>query len=109
MSETDPGATSETDPGGLHEQLEGEANKLEEQSERLGDEVQDARQDWQQKRADPSVPGAIPPPDQDGDGEQEESPAPQAPPPEEGPSSAETAPEGATGPPKDQIEEDDDQ
>ena len=99
---------SETDPGGLHEQLEGEADKLQKQSDRLGGEVQDTRQDWEQKRSDPGVPGAVPPPDEDqGDEGQHESPAPEAEPPEEGSSAAETAPEGATGPPKDQSEDDD--
>jgi hypothetical protein len=98
---------SETDPGGLHEKLEGEADRLEEQSQRLGGDVQDARQDWEQKRSDPGVPGAVPP-DQDEEEQdegQKESPDPQAPPPSEGPSAAETAQEGATGPPKDQLED----
>jgi hypothetical protein len=103
----------ETDPGQLHDELEGEADKLQQHSERLGSDVQDARQDWEQKRSDPSVPGAVPPSDE-GEGEdgdehgdgQDESPAPQAPPAEEGPSAAETAPEGAAGPPKDQLQDD---
>ena|SRR5947209_295078 len=97
---------NETDPGGLHEQLEDEADRLQQQSNRLGEDVQDARQDWEQKRSDPGVPGAPPPPDEGGEDGAEESPAPEAPPPSEGPSAAQTPAEGAVGPPKDQLEDD---
>jgi hypothetical protein len=51
---------SERDPDELADSLEQDADNLEQQSERLGDEVQDARQDWERKRADASVPGAVP-------------------------------------------------
>jgi hypothetical protein len=98
----------EKDPGALADNLEGEANELEAQSERLGGKVQNVRQDWQQKRADPSVPGAIPPESDQADEHQAEgSPGPEAPPAGSGPAAAETAPEGATGPPKDQLDDDD--
>ena len=47
--------------------LERELDEMEERSERLDDEVSDAREDWQRKQADPSVPGAVgdPSPDED--------------------------------------------
>ena len=54
------------------DELEREADDMEERSERLEDEISDARKDWEQKQADPSVPGAVdddsdsgdPPPEQ---------------------------------------------
>ncbi len=45
--------------------LEDEASDMEERSARLEDEISDARDDWESKKADPSVPGA--PPDGDAD------------------------------------------
>ncbi len=48
------------DPGELADKLEHEADKLESRSEELGDEVDRVRQDWQRKRADEGVPGAVP-------------------------------------------------
>lgn len=38
--------------------LEGELKEMEERSERLEDAVADAREDWERKKDDPSVPGA---------------------------------------------------
>lgn len=38
---------------------------MEEQSERLEQEIEATRDDWERKRRDPSVPGAEPPPDED--------------------------------------------
>ncbi len=38
-----------------------EADHLEQRSDELGSEIDQARSDWQRKRADGSVPGAIPP------------------------------------------------
>lgn len=104
---------SETDPHELADALEREADVLEQQSERLGHEVSQAREDWQRKRADDAVPGAPPPEhadsgsgDESGDGHPG-SPAPQSPPPSAGPGEAETPPEGEAGPPKDVIEDSD--
>jgi hypothetical protein len=45
------------------DELESELEDMEERSERLEDEIDDTRQDWESKKADPSVPGA--PPDED--------------------------------------------
>ncbi len=44
--------------------LDREADEMEERSERLDDEISDARKDWESKQADPSVPGAV---DEDSD------------------------------------------
>lgn len=49
----------------LADRLAEEAEAMERRSDRLEDEVQQARDDWEQKRADPNVPGAPAPP---GDG-----------------------------------------
>ncbi len=58
----------------LADELENEAHDMERRSEELQDEVQDTRQDWERKRADPSVPGAVP---QDGEeGSEERQPQP---------------------------------
>jgi hypothetical protein len=91
----------------LADQLENEAAELQEQSEKLHGDLAETRQDWERKRNDPNVPGALEPADpaEDEDTTAESSPAPQAPPEEEGPSQAETPPEGAVGPPKEQVEE----
>jgi hypothetical protein len=43
------------------DQLAREADRLEQRSDELGSEIDQARSDWQRKRADESVPGAIPP------------------------------------------------
>jgi hypothetical protein len=39
-------------------EMEREADEMEERSERLEDEISDAREDWEHKKADSSVPGA---------------------------------------------------
>jgi hypothetical protein len=39
--------------------------EMEERSERLEQEIEATRDDWERKRRDPSVPGAEPPPDDD--------------------------------------------
>ena len=59
---------AETDPGKLADDLEHEADDLERRSRKLGEQTDEAAQDWERKRADPSVPGA-PPPAGDEDGE----------------------------------------
>ena len=41
--------------------LEAEVKELEVRSKRLGDETSAAREDWERKRNDDSVPGAPPP------------------------------------------------
>lgn len=54
------------------DELERDLDEMEERSERLEDEISGARRDWEQKQADPSVPGAVdedsesgdPPPEQ---------------------------------------------
>jgi multidrug resistance efflux pump len=50
-----------------HEQYadsaEAELQDLERQSEHLGEAVEDARSDWEAKKADPAVPGAAGDPD----------------------------------------------
>jgi hypothetical protein len=42
------------------QQLEREAEDLEEQSDRVGEHIDDTRRDWESKEQDPSVPGAQP-------------------------------------------------
>jgi hypothetical protein len=54
-------ARDEQDPGALADEMEQEADRLEDRSKELGEEVQDVRQDWERKRADEGVPGANPP------------------------------------------------
>ena len=52
-----------------HEQqadrLEGEADKLQQHSERLGEDIDETRKDWQQRQADAAVPGAVGDPPQE--------------------------------------------
>ncbi len=45
---------------GLADELGDHADRLEQQSERLEDEIGDVREDWERKRSDPGVPGAPP-------------------------------------------------
>jgi hypothetical protein len=45
------------------QELEREAEDLEEQSDRVGEHIDDTRRDWESKEQDPSVPGAQPDPD----------------------------------------------
>ena len=52
--------------------LERELDEMEEHSDRLEEEVADAREDWERKKADSSVPGA--PPDSGDDDAGEDSP-----------------------------------
>jgi hypothetical protein len=57
---------AESEERGLHEterRYEREVDKLEEGVEKLGDQIDETRQDWERKRADRQVPGAIPPDD----------------------------------------------
>lgn len=50
----------------LSDRLEREAERLEQESENLDQEIRDARADWQAKRQDPKVPGAVPPAEDQG-------------------------------------------
>jgi hypothetical protein len=45
------------------QELEREAEDLEEQSDRVGEHIDGTRRDWESKEQDPSVPGAQPDPD----------------------------------------------
>jgi hypothetical protein len=44
----------------MSEQPEHELEDMEERAERLDDEIGDAREDWERKKQDPGVPGALP-------------------------------------------------
>ena len=57
MSERDEGA----------EKLEREAEHLEQESDRVGERIEQTRRDWAAKEQDPSVPGAQPDPDAEAD------------------------------------------
>ncbi len=96
---------SASDPGKLADELEHETAQLQEQSEKLHGDIADVREDWERKRRDQNVPGAPEPMDPEEGPEGARSPAPQAPPETEHPSAAEMPPEGAVGPPKDQLED----
>lgn len=63
----------------LAEDLEREAQRLQEQSDRLGGEIDGTRQDWESKRADSAVPGAEPRDDDadDDDAGDEDGPKPE--------------------------------
>jgi hypothetical protein len=47
------------------EELEREAEDMEQRSERMGDEIDETRRDWEAKEQDPGVPGAQPDEDED--------------------------------------------
>jgi hypothetical protein len=57
-------STSE-DHEGLANELERESDALKRENDKLGQDIADARDDWESKRNDPSIPGASPPPDHD--------------------------------------------
>jgi hypothetical protein len=44
----------------LHERAQREADDLEQRGEKLGEEIDRTRQDWESKKGDQSVPGAQP-------------------------------------------------
>lgn len=56
---------SERDPDQVADELEREADKLEKHSEEFDERAREVRQDWERRRADPSVPGAVPPGSED--------------------------------------------
>jgi hypothetical protein len=47
------------------EQMEGDAERMEEHSDKLGERIEDVQGDWERKEQDPAVPGARPDPDED--------------------------------------------
>ena len=47
--------------------LEREADKLEEHSDEVGEQIEETRREWEAKEQDPSIPGAQPDRDEDGD------------------------------------------
>jgi hypothetical protein len=73
---------------------------MERRSKRVSEQLAGIRKDWEQKRADPDVPGALAPEEVPADGEPE-SPGAEAPPPEAHPAEAEAPAETAVGPPAD--------
>ena len=77
------------------QELEREAEKLEQHSDVIGGHIDDARQDWKAKEKDPAVPGAQAPDDQEEEESVTETPKPSEQLPEEGP--AEIAPDDAPG------------
>ena len=54
------------------EELEREADKLEQHSEHIGAQIDDVRKDWESKQEDQSVPGAQLPPEDDPDSDNED-------------------------------------
>jgi hypothetical protein len=54
-------ASEHEDPGALADEMEEEADRLEDRSKKLGEDVDDVRKDWERKRSDQGVPGANPP------------------------------------------------
>jgi hypothetical protein len=40
-------------------ELEGQAERLEQQSDRVGGRIEEAKRDWEAKKSDSSVPGAV--------------------------------------------------
>lgn len=67
----------------IHERAERQADDLERRGEKLEDEIQETRQDWESKKGDEKVPGAQPEhPAEERDSEEDEGP----------PKEAETAP-----------------
>jgi hypothetical protein len=52
-----------------------EVDRMKERSDELGAEIEQARSDWQRKRADNKLPGAIPPESQEDTREQPSGPA----------------------------------
>jgi hypothetical protein len=50
------------------ERLEREAGRMEDESDRVGGVIDDARRDWESKEQDAAVPGAQPDPEEDEEG-----------------------------------------
>jgi hypothetical protein len=61
------------------DELERESADMQEQSERLGAEIEDTREDWRRKQSDDSVPGAVGEPgDEDEDEDDRDEPPAEA-------------------------------
>ena len=45
--------------------LERDAEKMEQHSEKLGERIEETRREWEAKEQDPSIPGAQPDPDEE--------------------------------------------
>lgn len=71
---------AEQDPGQLADELDHQADQLEQHSGEVQKGIEDARQDWEHKRHDEGVPGAPPPQSEseEGPGGAEEDPPPEA-------------------------------
>jgi hypothetical protein len=54
-------ASEHEDPDVLADEMEDEADRLQQRSKELGQDVDDVRKDWERKRSDQGVPGANPP------------------------------------------------
>jgi hypothetical protein len=57
----------------MSENPERELEEMEERTERLDDEIGEVREDWEHKKADPSVPGAAGDPEKAEQGPQPET------------------------------------
>jgi len=55
------------------DELEAEAEDMQKRTDRLEDEIDDVRDDWERKKADPSVPGAAGDPSKAEDGPEPET------------------------------------
>jgi hypothetical protein len=63
----------------LHDRAQREADDLERRGDQMDEQIERARQDWESKKADESVPGAQPEDRaQEGDRADEEGPPPEA-------------------------------
>jgi hypothetical protein len=60
--------------GKLADELEDRADTLASENKRLGERIADVRDDWNRKRADAAVPGAIPDWDDPDEDEDEDDP-----------------------------------
>jgi hypothetical protein len=47
-----------TEHGDKADEVERELDDMKDDSERLGDHIETAREDWERRKADPAVPGA---------------------------------------------------
>jgi hypothetical protein len=57
----------------VSEEPERELEEMEERAEKLEDEIDQVRKDWERKKADPSIPGAAGDPQKAEDGPQPET------------------------------------
>ncbi|MGH2804658.1 MAG: hypothetical protein ACRDL4_16680 [Thermoleophilaceae bacterium] len=48
------------------QRMERDAGRMEDESERVGEHIDEARRDWDAKEQDPAVPGAQPDPEEEG-------------------------------------------